>query len=104
MHIQVPAKMSSVSAVPGVRSGRPIIQITWNPPQSDKPIAKYFLQYRKTTTSVWTAVTLDSSDTSTILNGLDRGMAYYIQMRAISVVGSGPFSDLLHITTYNGEM
>ena len=103
MNTQVPAKMSGVSAVPGVISGRPTIQITWSPPQSDKPIAKYYLQYRKASASSWTAVTLGPSETSAVLSGLDRGTSYDVQMRAISIVGSGPFSDLQQVTTHNGE-
>ena len=94
--------MSGVSALPGVISGRPIINITWSPPQSDKPIAKYYLQYRKATASNWTAVTLDPSETSTVLSGLDRGTVYDVQVRAVSIVGSGPFSDL-QVITHNGK-
>ena len=95
--------MSGVSAVPGVISERPIIKIKWSPPQSDKPIAKYNLQYRKSSASNWTAVTLDSSETSAVLSGLDRGTSYDVQVRAVSIVGSGPFSDLQQVTTHNGE-
>ena len=95
--------MSGVSAVPDVSSGRPIIQITWSPPQSNKPIEKYYLQYRKATASNWTAVVLGPSETSTVLSGLDRGTVYHVKVRAISIVGSGPFSDLQQVTTYNGK-
>ena len=95
--------MSGVLAVPGVISGRPIIKIKWSPPQSDKPIAKYYLQYRKASASNWTAVTLDSSETSAVLSGLDRGTSYDVQVRAGSILGSGPFSDLQQVTTHNGE-
>ena len=103
MDTQVPAKVSVVSAVPGVSSGRPVIRVTWSPPQSDEPISKYHLQYRKATASSWTAVTLAPSETSTVLSGLDRGTVYHVQVRAISVVGSGPFSDRQEVTTHNGK-
>ena len=102
MDTQVPAKVSGVSAIPGVNSGQPIIQITWNPPQSDKRIEKYYLQHRKANASNWTAVTLGPSET-TVLSGLDRGTVYHVQLRAISIVGSGPFSDLQQVTTHNGK-
>ena len=95
--------MADVSAVPGVISGRPIINITWSTPQSDKPIAKYNLQYRKATASNWTAVTLGPSETLAVLSSLDRGTLYNVQVRAVSIVGSGPFSDLQQVTTHNGE-
>ena len=103
MHTQVPAKVSGVSAVPGVRSGRPTIRVTWSPPKSDKPISKYHLQYRKATASSWNAATLAPSETSTVLSGLDRGTVYHVQVRAVSVVGSGPFSDRQQVTTHNGK-
>ena len=103
MATQVPAKVSGVSAVPGVRSGRPTIRVTWSTPKSDEPISKYHLQYRKATASSWTAITLAPSETSTVLSGLDRGTVYHVQVRAISVVGSGPFSDRQQVTTHNGK-
>ena len=103
MATQVPAKVSGVSAVPGVGSERPTIRVTWSTPESDEPISKYHLQYRKATASSWNADTLAPSETSTVLSGLDRGTAYHVQVRAISVVGSGPFSDRQQVTTHNGK-
>ena len=103
MDTQVPAKVSEVSAVPGVSLGRPTIRVKWSAPLSDEPISKYHLQYRQATASSWTALTLAPSETSTVLSGLDKGTVYHVQVRAISVVGSGPFSDRQQVTTHNGE-
>lgn len=102
LNTEVPAKMSGVSAVRGVSSGRPIIRITWSPPESDKPVEKYYLQYRQATSN-WTGITLNHAETSTVLSGLDKGTVYHMQVRAISIAGPGPFSDLQQVITYDGK-
>ena len=81
-----------------VRSGRPALTVTWTVPQSERPITKYQVQYSKTGTTSWS--TRDVRTRSVTLENLSPGTSYQILVRAVSDVGSGPFSDVRTLLTY----
>ena len=66
--------------------------MTWNAPQSDRTITKYQVQYRRSGTTSWN--TKDVTSTSTTLEYLSAGTSYQVQVRAVSDVGGGPYSDV----------
>ena len=83
-----------------VRSGRPALTVTWTAPQSDRPITKYQVQYRRTGTTSWS--TRDVRTRPVSLENLSPGTSYQVQVRAVSDVGSGPLSDVRTISTFRG--
>ena len=66
--------------------------MTWTAPQSDRPITKYQVQYRRSGTTSW--ITKDVTSRSTILGYLSPGTGYHVRVRAFSDVGAGPYSDV----------
>ena len=83
-----------------VRSGRPALTVTWTAPQSERPTTKYQVQYRRTGTTSWS--TRDVTTISVTLENLSPGTSYQVQVRAVSDVGSGLFSDVRTLLTYRG--
>ena len=98
----VPQKVGALVLTKVARSGRPALTVTWTAPQSDRPITKYQVQYRRTGTTSWS--TRDVRTRSVTLENLSAGASYQVQVRAVSDVGSGPFSDVRTISTYNGRL
>ena len=97
----VPLKISPPPTLPKTaRSGRPALIVTWTAPQSDRPITKYQVQYRRSGTTSWS--TKDVTSTSTTLENLPAGTGYQVRVRAVSDVGTGPYSDVRTIITYRG--
>ena len=92
----VPLKPTA-SITKAVLSGRPALSATWTSPSSDRVINRYEVRYRSGTTNWITKTVLV---TSTILGSLTVGTSYQFQVRAISDVGPGVYSDLQTITTY----
>ena len=74
--------------------------MTWTAPQSDHPITKYQVQYRRSGTTSW--ITKDVTSTSTTLENLPTGTGYQVQVRAVSDVGAGPYSDVQTQITHRG--
>ena len=66
--------------------------MTWTAPQSDRPNTKYQVQYRRSGTARWS--TKDVTSISTTLESLSGGISYQVQVRAVSDVGAGPYSDM----------
>ena len=84
-----------------VRSGRPALTVTWTAPQSERPITKYQVQYRRTGTTSWSP-DVKPSIRSVTLESLSPGTSYQVQVRAVSDVGNGPLSDVRTISTFRG--
>ena len=82
------------------KSGKPALTVTWTAPQSDRSITKYQVQYRRTGTTSWS--TRDVTTRSVTLENLSAGTSYQVQVRAVSDVGNGPFSDVRTISTFRG--
>ena len=85
-----------------VRSGRPALTVRWTAPQSDRPITKYQVQYRRTGTINWSPKDVRPSFRSVTLESLSPGTSYQVQVRAVSDVGNGPLSDVRTISTFRG--
>ena len=96
----VPSKVGHLTLTKAARSGRPALTLTWTAPQSDRPITKYQVQYRRSGATSWSAK--DVTSRSTTLENLPAGTGYQVQVRAVSDVGTGPYSDVRTITTYRG--
>ena len=100
--LTVPSRVNPPSLTKTVRSGKPTIRVTWNAPSSDRPITKYRVQYRISGSTSWRG--MDASSTSTTLENLSAGTSYQVQVRAVSVIGVGSYSEIRTITTYRGEV
>ena len=98
----VPQKVGPLVLTKALRSGRPALTVTWTTPQSERPITKYQVQYRRTGTTSWS--TRDLRTRSFTLESLSPGTSYQVQVRAVSDVGSGPFSDVSVLSTYRGKL
>ena len=97
----VPRKVGPLVLTKVVRSGRPALTVTWTAPQSDRPITKYQVQYRRTGATSWS--TRDMRTRSVTLENLSPGTSYQVQVRAVSDVGNGPLSDLRTLSAYRGK-
>ena len=58
------------------------------------------MQYRRSGTTSW--ITKDVTSTSTTLENLTAGTSYQVQVRAVSDVEAGPYSDVKTQITYRG--
>ena len=96
----VPSKVGPLTLTKAARSGRPALTVTWTAPQSDRPITKYQVQYRRSGTTSWR--TKDVTSTSTTLENLPAGTGYQVRVRAVSDVGTGPYSDVRTQITHRG--
>ena len=68
------------------------IFVSWDPPLEEERnglIIKYTVRYSATVT---TEMTNKTSDTSILLTGLSSNTQYYVEVRAQTSVGGGPFS------------
>ena len=76
------------------------LMVSWVPPESNCTVNSYDMQYRRDTSGDWNTVSTMSM--SYQLSGLQLGSTYYIQVRAVSDAGNGPWSDEIEEITYNG--
>ena len=95
----VPSQVGPPVLTKVASSGRPALGVTWTAPSSDRPITKYQLRYGIRNT-IWS--NKDLTSTSTTLEGLSAGAIYDIQVRAVSDVGAGQYSQTSSETTYRG--
>ena len=105
-NITVPAQVTGVSLSKGARSGAPALGVSWDSPKSDAAITRYEVQYRRRSGSPWRSVpsiTGSPPPTNTHLESLQAGTSYHVQVRAVSAIGDGGWSDAAMETTYNGE-
>ena len=88
-----------------MHSGKPVLRVTWTTPQSDVTISQYQVEYRRSGTN-WRAVSPVSpgSTTSTLLEALDAGTVYEVRIRAVSAIGTGPWSEVESQTTYTSKL
>ena len=96
----MPSKVGPPTLTKAARSGRPALTVAWTAPQSDRPITKYQVQYRKSGATSW--ITKDVTSRSTTLENLPAGTSYQVKVRAVSDVGSGPYSDVGTLSTFQG--
>ena len=81
-------------------SGKPALNVKWTAPQSERPITKYQVQYRRTGPTSWSS--RDLTIRSVTLENLSPGTSYQVQVRAVSDVGIGPFGDMRTLLTFRG--
>ena len=98
--ILVPSIVGSVSLTKAVSSGRPALGVSWTAPQSDRTIIRYQVQYRIASYSSWS--TKNVTSTSTYLENLTAGTRYQVQVRAVSDIGAGVYSNVSILQTYSG--
>ena len=87
--------------------GSPALRMTWTTPQSEMPISRYTVQYRKIGTTSWGSafnILEFPPSTSSNLTGLDAGTEYNARVRAVSVVGAGNWSAVQTERTYKSEL
>ena len=78
---------------PTVTMGAKLLEVIWAKPSSDSPITRYDLQYRLTDTANWGRTINTGSDRSHDITNLTNATTYDVQVRAVSAVGPGPWSD-----------
>ena len=91
--------MASASVV----SGQPSINVQWNPPSSDQAIVYYEVEFKISTRNRWTTHGSNITSNLTSLTDLNLGERYQVRVRAVSVLGSGDWSDTVEEVTYNGN-
>ena len=99
-----PQKLRPPVLTKAVRSGRSALTVNWTTPQSERPITKYQVQYSRTGTTIWSTRDVRSNLRSLTLENLSTGTNYQVQVRAVSDVGSGPFSNVKVLFTYRGKL
>ena len=95
----VPSQVGPPVLTKAVSSGRPALGVTWTAPSSERIITKYQVRYAIKNT-FWS--TKDVTSTSITLERLSAGAIYDIQVRAVSDVGAGQYSQTSTETTYRG--
>ena len=98
----VPSQVSNIQITQTVSNGMINLQVTWNQPNSDRPIRHYEVQYRKQGVSSWTSVTPNPTTRQTFIRNVDKGSVYNVQVRAVSDVGSGQWRSVNSQRTYRG--
>ena len=96
----VPSQVGPPVLTKAVSSGRPALEVTWTAPSSERTITKYQLRYRRSGSTSWS--TKNVASTSTTLEGLSAGTRYDIQVRAVSDVGTGQYSQTSTKITFRG--
>ena len=96
----VPSQVGPPVLTKAASSGKPALRVTWTAPSSDRPITKYQVQYKRSSSTSW--IPKDVTSTSTSLENLFAGTSYQVQVRAVSDVGAGKYSPIRIITTYQG--
>ena len=99
----VPSQVTSVSLSKQVISSAPALRVTWDSPQSDVTITRYEVQYRRRSGSRWRSaanVTGSPPPTNTHLESLQDDTSYRVQVRAVSAVGVGDWSNTAMERTY----
>ena len=99
----VPSKISNVNATATIDSnGKPAMHLSWDTPCSDTPVFKYQIRFLAANSS-WKVRNRTNTSGSTVLGRLAKGTHYQIRMTAISFIGIGPLSDIVNITTFDGN-
>ena len=94
VNTSLPAAVSDVVVVP-VRRTTDSLTISWSTPDNTgKPaLTGYEFRYKRGLPgAVWTLVSHPGASTSVTVTGLDDGMLYEVEVRALNADGSGPWS------------
>jgi hypothetical protein len=96
---EVPFKIKAVTLTRKIRSGKPALAMSWTTVHSELPILGYHLQYRHDGSLAWFEQNMTTTQTN--LENLSAGIVYHTQVRAVSIVGAGPFSEVVSLKTYS---
>jgi len=83
------------------RTASGTIATSWSPPapvSGSGPVTGYVLQYRTSSSSSWTTVTLSASTTARTVTRLRAGTGYVFRVAAKNAVGTGAFSPEVSVT------
>ena len=80
-------------ARPTVTPGNMELQVEWNAPASDEPITHYVVRSKGVGDATHKDTIVVVPATSTTITGLTASVEYTINVRAVSDVGDGPWSD-----------
>ena len=100
LSLTVPTRVSPPVLTKAASSGRPALRVTWTAPSSESIITTYEVQYRRNGSS--NSSTMQVTSTSTTLENLSAGTSYQVAVRAVSDIGSGPYSAFSTLSTYQG--
>ena len=98
----VPSQVGPPVLTKAASSSKPAIGVSWTVPSSERPITKYQVQYKRSRRPSWIPQDVTSTSTTTTLKDLSAGTSYQVSVRAVSDVGSGLYSAVMTITTYQG--
>ena len=101
-----PSQVTGVSLTRYLRRGRPCLRVRWTAPQSDAPITRYRIQYKRTGTRFWgSEAATAGSPPSTIVTliSLAVGTNYTVRVSATSSNGRGDWSTEETKRTYRCE-
>ena len=102
----VPSAVHRPTVIQTAVSGRPALRVSWSTPQSDATITGYEVQYRVTGSgnSGWKTVYVTGPNPSrtATLSPLVGGTMYDVQVRAVSAVGVGLYSNTVSQTASRG--
>ena len=93
--IRPPSQVTDVSLTRYLRRGRPCLRVSWTAPQSDAPISRYRIQYKRTGSVFWgsEAATVGSPPPTIVtLISLAVGTNYTVRVSAASSNGRGQWS------------
>ena len=103
---EVPSQVTGLSLSKAVESRLPALRANWTIPQSDKPISRYILQYRKHGTTTWSNQHIVSGSpppNTAFVPRLAAGTDYNVRVRAVSAVGAGMWSAVQTERTFMSE-
>ena len=91
--------------IQNVQHGEPSLLVNWSTPYSDTPIQKYHIQYKtfENDTQEGIIMSTDHPVNFTVLGHLNKYTWYIVQVRAVSAIGLGQFSEQQFIQTYDGK-
>ena len=101
--LKPPSKVTGVSLTRYLRRGRPSLRVRWTAPQSDAPISRYRIQYKRTGAAFWgseTAIVGSPPLTKVTLISLAVGTNYTVRVSAASPNGRGEWSEEQTERTY----
>lgn len=103
INITIVAGGASCNAPTGVYSsnvGKTSARINWNLVANAQNIK---LQYRKSTTSSWTTLTLPGNYYYKVLTGLTKNTKYYVRLQTVCSSGTSSYSNTISFTTTNSK-
>ena len=105
--LKPPSQVTGVSLMRHLRRGRPCLIVRWTAPQSDLPISRYKIQYKRAGTIFWgsEAATAGSPPPTIVtLISLAVGTTYTVRVSATSPNGRGEWSEEQTERTYRCKL